>query len=221
MPRYERVPVWLYDAIRGKVPRPERLVVDYALRRRLEEAAKRETDRSYCPCRYLGMQTETGYEPDPAKWPDVDGPKSHQHIWVEFPHVRNATTNKPHRARVRADDLAYNSRFVPGSPLNTSASRSLRFSIQFMDEFAENKEKSMKFRGMFPRVIPGHFSGSVSPAPEARCSEAYATTTRSDRRSCGSFPTKPTYRTSSSGGIGRMVRAFARPCSSCATRRAT
>ena len=203
------------------MPRPERLVVDYALRRRLEEAVKRETDRSYCPCRYRGMQTETGYEPDPAKWPDVSGPKSYQHIWVEFPHVRNATTNKPHRARVHANHLACNSRFVPGSPLNTSASRSLRFSIQFMDEFAENKEKGMKFRGMFPRGVPGRSPGSVSPTPEARCSEAYATTTQSDRRFCGSFPTKPTSRTSSSGGTGRMVRAFARPCSSCATRRAT
>ena len=68
IPRYERAPVRLDHAVRGKVPRPERLVVDYALRRRLEEAVARETNRSYCPCRYLGLQTETGYEPDPAKW---------------------------------------------------------------------------------------------------------------------------------------------------------
>ena len=80
VPRHERTSVRLDNAVGGKVPRPERLVVDYALRRRLEEAVARETNRSYCPCRYLGLQTETGYEPDPAKWPDVSGPKSLQHI---------------------------------------------------------------------------------------------------------------------------------------------
>ncbi len=57
-------------------------------------------------------------------------------------------TNKPHRVRARANELVYLCRPVPANPLNTSASRSLRFSMEFKDAFAEHKVEGMKFRGV-------------------------------------------------------------------------
>ena len=78
VPRFERVQVRLDDAVGSEVPLPEGLVVDYVLRQRFERAVVRESKRSCCPCKCFGLQTDTGYEPDPARWQLTDGWKSHQ-----------------------------------------------------------------------------------------------------------------------------------------------
>ncbi len=155
----------LDNAVGGDVPLPEGLVVDLALRQRLEKAVARESKRSCCSCKYLGLQTDTGYEPDPVKWQLASGWKSHQYVLIEFLHVRDALANKPHRACVRANDFVYKCRAVPANPLNTSASRSLWFSMEFMDAFAENKLKGMKFRGVcYDNPVPS----SAAPPTDRR-----------------------------------------------------
>ena len=144
---FERKTVRLNDAVRGQVPLPEGLLTDATLHKRLLLRAEQETKQSYCPCKYLGLRTDSGYEPDPAKW-QVQGWKSQQKIWLQFMHVRNSVTNKPHLVSLHANNWLSRTCRVPGNPLNVTAARSLRFSIEFLDAFAENKLPGMTFRGV-------------------------------------------------------------------------
>jgi hypothetical protein len=137
----------LNNALQGEVPFPGRLITDCSLHTRLLKRAERETKMRYCTCCYLGLQTAAGFEPNPALW-QTSGWKSHEKIWVEFSHVRNASTNKPHRVQVRADSWLSRCHQTPGNPLNVTASRSLRFSLEFMDAFAAEKEGGMTFAGV-------------------------------------------------------------------------
>jgi hypothetical protein len=139
--------VRLDHAVQGEVPRPERLITDASLHKRLLKRAERETKQNYCPCRYLGSQTAAGFEPNPALWPLQSVRRGNFQIWVEFLHVRNAVTNKPHRVQVWANNWLNRYR-SPGNPLNVTASRSLRFSLEFMDAFAAEKEAGMTFAGV-------------------------------------------------------------------------
>ena len=63
-------------------------------------------------------------------------------------HVRNSVTNKPHLVSLHANSWLSRTTRVPGNPLNVTAARSLRFSIEFLDAFAENRLSGMKFRGV-------------------------------------------------------------------------
>ena len=63
-------------------------------------------------------------------------------------HVRNSVTNKPHLVSLHANHWLSRTTRVPGNPLNVTAARSLRFSIEFLDAFAENKLSGMTFRGV-------------------------------------------------------------------------
>ena len=144
---FERKTVRLDDAVRGQVPLPERLFTDASLYKRLLDRAKVETEQTYCPCKYLGLRTDSGYEPNPANWP-VGGRKSHEKIWLQFMHVRNSVTNKPHIVCIHANSFLSRTTRVAGNPLNVTAARSLRFSIEFLNAFAENRLPGMKFRGV-------------------------------------------------------------------------
>ena len=144
---FERKTVRFDHAVQGQVPLPDRLLTDASLHKRLLLRAEQETKRTYCPCKYLGLRTDSGYEPDPAKW-QVQGWKSQQKIWLQFMHVRNSVTNKPHLVSLHANNWLSRTCRVPGNPLNVTAARSLRFSIEFLDAFAENKLPGMTFRGV-------------------------------------------------------------------------
>ena len=139
--------VRLDNAVQGEVPLPDRLLADAGLHARLLKRAERETKQSHCPCQYLGLQTAAGFEPNPALW-QISGRKSNEKIWIEFSHVRNAFTNKPHHVQVYANHWLNRCHRSPGNPLNVTASRSLRFSLEFMDAFAAEKEAGMTFAGV-------------------------------------------------------------------------
>ena len=145
--QFVRKTVRLDHAVEGEVPWPDGLLTDAALHRRLLNRVERESNQTYCPCRFLGLQTDTGFEPNPAHWPRR-GRKSQEKIWFEFSHIRNAATNKLHRVQVRADNLLNRCSRAPGNPLNVTAARSLRFSLDFTDAFANAKEPGMTFGGV-------------------------------------------------------------------------
>ena len=139
--RYENV-------CRRDVPLPNRLLTDLAFLERLLRRAERETAQTYCTCTYLGaLIGPNKFESDPARWHD-GGFKSHQQIWIEYKYVRNAATNKAHRVQVRADSWLGRCDRTPGHPLYTTSARTLRFSIEFMDAFAQNRLEGMTFLGV-------------------------------------------------------------------------
>ena len=136
------------NAVHREVPLPGSLFTDAALYRRLLRRAELEATKSFCPCTYKGLQVKPGvFEPDPAKW-EVKGWKTHQKIYVEFDHIRDADTGKRHRVCVYANNWLDRGSSTPGHPLNITAARRLRFSIEFLDAFADNKLKGMKFCGV-------------------------------------------------------------------------
>ena len=137
----------LHHAVQGEVPLPDRLLEDAGLNARLLKRAERETKQSNCPCQYLGLQTAAGFEPNPALL-QIPGRKTQEKFWVESSHVRNAFTNKPYRVQVRVDNWLSRCHRSPGHPLNVTASRGLRFSLEFMDAFAAEKGSSMTFAGV-------------------------------------------------------------------------
>ena len=136
----------LDHAIHGDVPLPKELFTDLALLERLLRRAGREAKQTYCTCTYLGVQVGPNkFEPDPARWHE-GGWKSRQQIWIEYKHIRNAETNKAHRVLVCADGWLCDR--SPGHPLYETSSRTLRFSIDFMDAFAQNRLDGMTFLGV-------------------------------------------------------------------------
>ena len=138
----------LHNAIRGEVPLPKELFTDLALLERLLRRAKRETEQTYCTCTYLGtLVGPSKFEPDPSRW-HGGGPKDFEQIWIEYKHVRNAETSKAHRVQVRANNWLGRDDRTPGHPLYTTSSRTLRFSIEFMDAFAQNRMNGMSFLGV-------------------------------------------------------------------------
>ena len=145
--QFKRVSVHLNNAIQGDLPLPDKLITDATLHKRLLKRAERETKQTYCECKYLGLKTESGFEPNPAAW-TIDGRKSHQQVWLEFSNVRNASTNRLHRVPVHVTTLLNRSTRAPGNPLTVTAARRLRFSLEFMDAFANEKMPGMTFCGV-------------------------------------------------------------------------
>ena len=148
--QYSKEATRLYDASRGEVPLPKELFTDMALLERLLWRAKREAEHTYCTCTYLGAQVGPNkFEPDPSRWHEGAW-KSCRRIWIEYKHIRNAETNKPHRVQVRAADWLRcgNGERAPGHPLYETSSRTLRFSMEFMDTFAQNRLNGMVFLGV-------------------------------------------------------------------------
>ena len=145
--QFKRVSVRLDHVIQGDLPLPDNLITDATLHKRLLKRAERETKQTYCECKYLGLKTESGFEPNPAAW-TIDGWKSHQQVWLEFSNVRNASTNRLHRVPVHVTTLLNRSTRAPGNPLTVTAARRLRFSLEFMDAFANEKMPGMTFCGV-------------------------------------------------------------------------
>ena len=134
--------------IYGDVSLPNELFTDMALFERLLRRAKRETEQTYCTCTYLGVHAGLNkFEPDPSRWHD-GGYKSKQQIWVEYKHIRNGETNRAYRVQVRVNNWLSRADRTPGNPLYTTSSRTLRFSIEFMDAFAQNRMDGMIFLGV-------------------------------------------------------------------------
>ena len=146
--QYATTATRLRNAFRGEVPLPKELFTDLYLFERLLRRGKRETEQTYCTCTYLGaLVGPSKFEPDPSRW-HGDGRKDFQRIWIEYKHVRNAETNKAHRVQVRANNWLDRDLRSPGHPLYTTSSRALRFSIEFMDAFAQNFMDGMTFLGV-------------------------------------------------------------------------
>ena len=146
--QHSKKAISLHNAIHHDVPLPNRLFTSVALLERLRRRAERETAQTHCTCTYLGaLIGPNKFEPDPAGWND-GGWQSRQQIWIEYKHVRNAETNKAHRVQVRAHNWLGRVDRTPGNPLYTTSSRTLRFSIEFMDAFAQNRMDGMKFLGV-------------------------------------------------------------------------
>lgn len=142
-----KVAIQTNPEISATVPLPDLLHDDLALFERLVQKAQRETDRLYCTCVYLGMQIGANvFEPDPTKW-HVQW-NINQRIWLEYKYVYNAETNKRHRVQVYINNWLAHTDRSPGHPLYTTSSRSLRFSLEFMDSFAQNCMKGMTFLGV-------------------------------------------------------------------------
>jgi hypothetical protein len=140
--------VSLNNILHQDVPLPTELFTDLALLERLLRRAKRETEQTHCTCVYLGAQVGPNkFEPDPSGW-HVSGWKVCQLIWIEYKHVRNAESNKAHRVQVRADSWLDRGDRTPGHPLYTTSSRTLRFSLEFMDAFAQLRLEGMTFLGV-------------------------------------------------------------------------
>ena len=148
--QFSKQSIQLDNAIRGDFPLPKELLTDISLYERLLRRSRRESEQTYCTCIYLGSQIGPNkFEEDPARWYE-DGWKSRQRIWLEYKHVRNAETNKPHRVQVHADYWlgSGSGERTPGHPLYSTSSRTLRFSIDFMDAFAQNRMDGMTFLGV-------------------------------------------------------------------------
>ena len=140
--------ITLKNAVQHGVPLPTSLFTDPALHERLRRRAERETAQTYCTCTYLGaMVGPNKFEPDPSEWYG-GARKSHQQVLIEYRNVRNAATNKAHRVQVCADSWLDRVDRTPGNPLYTTSSRTLRFSIEFMDAFAQNRMDGMTFLGV-------------------------------------------------------------------------
>ena len=138
----------LHDVICREIPLPKMLFTDIAVLERLRRRAERDTAQTYCPCAYLGaMVGPNKFEPDPSEWHGGEN-KMLQQVWIEYRHVRNAESNKPHRAQVRVDNWLDRGDRTPGHPLYTTSSRSLRFSMDFMDAFAQHRLEGMTFLGV-------------------------------------------------------------------------
>ena len=137
------------EHIRGmEIPLPETLLSDEHLSYSLIRRAERESKYFFCSCAYLGVEISLNqFERHPSQWKHVVSNRNAQ-VWIEFEHVQNADTNKPYRVKVSARNWIYRTNRTPGHPLYVTASRSLRFSIEFMDSFAQNYIDGMKFLGV-------------------------------------------------------------------------
>ncbi len=101
------------------------------------------------------------FEPDPRKWPEAasgERPRSkrettwasHEAVWCEWEHVRDARGN-PLRASVSARDLLHHGRSVPRCPLRQGhLPRGLTFSPEFMDAVADRVHPGTRFVGIVP-----------------------------------------------------------------------
>ena len=146
--QYSKEDIALSNITCGDIPLPKVLFTDLALFERLLRRAKRETEQTFCTCTYLGAQVGPNkFEQDPSWW-HGDGLKSNQRVWIEYKHVRNLETNKVHRVQVIAKNWLNRDDRTPGNPLYTTSSRTLRFSVQFMDAFAQNRLDGMTFLGV-------------------------------------------------------------------------
>jgi len=73
---------------------------DKDLLQRLLSIAELETKENKCPCRYLGMQKEDKFMPDPSEWGTT---KTSAYVFFEWSHVSH--NGLPHRASCIINDL--------------------------------------------------------------------------------------------------------------------
>ena len=103
------------------------------LREDLEDVAA----KGFTPCEYLGVETGTGFEKDPAKWPARDSRRSHSLVAYEYKYVFRGDGREPHRIRIFANHTR--DRDLPQDPLTKSAPQNLFFTVEFMQAFADRK----------------------------------------------------------------------------------
>ena len=111
----------------------------------LVAAAEQITTTGYALCSYVGLKVDDGYEPDPAKWPRMGArgtPKSQAQVFYEWPHVRH--NGKRYRTSTTVHNILKLKQAVPGHPLGTAVHRNLRFTMEFMDDFAERSYRASR-----------------------------------------------------------------------------
>ena len=112
------------------------------------------------PCEYLGLDMGNGqFEPDPAKWRPGSYPagrKSHATVAFEWKHVARGDSKEPHRVRLRADKAKPQG--VPQNPLEQSGPKSLWFSVEFMQAYAEQRWPGTVYTGISYEMADGRNS---------------------------------------------------------------
>ena len=99
------------------------------------------------------------FEPDPAKWRSGSYPagrKSHATVAFEWKHVARGDSKEPHRVRLRADNAKLHG--VPQNPLDQSGPKSLWFSVEFMQAYAEQRWPGTVYTGIAYEMADGRKS---------------------------------------------------------------
>ena len=128
------------------IPRPEAFKGPWEIwREQLEEAAAKQP-----LCKYLGLQTNSGYEPNPEKWRVPEEDRTHMTVWYEWLHVAQGKDKKPHRVAIVANDIIHHKREVPHQPLQHSCPRELHFSLEYMQAFViwKTQESESEYVGV-------------------------------------------------------------------------
>ena len=135
----------LHNLIARGAPRPKALKQsDEDLLQRLLSIAEMETNESKSPCRYLGMQKENEFIPDPSAWSDAA--KTAVNVFFEWPDVYH--NGIPHMAACNINNLTHHGRRVPLNPLKDTCPSGLVFDIEFFDIVAKNIHKKIEFQGI-------------------------------------------------------------------------
>ena len=131
----------------------------------LVAAAERITTSGYALCSYVGLKVDDGYEPDPSKWPRMGArgtPKSQAQVFYEWSHVRH--NGKRYRTSTTVHKILRLKETVPGHPLDNAVHRGLRFTMEFLDDFAERTYRAFR---LFARLL----APTISNKAGGRCSE--------------------------------------------------
>ena len=135
----------------------------------LVAAAERITTSGYALCSYVGLKVDDGYEPDPAKWPRMGArgiPKSQAQVFYEWSHVRH--NGKRYRTSTTVHKILRLKEAVPGHPLDNAVHRGLRFTMEFLDDFAERTYRTFRlFVRLLAPTISNRAGGRYSETNEA------------------------------------------------------
>ena len=100
----------------------------------------------FTPCEYLGVETGTCFEKDPAKWPTRDARRSHALVVYEWKYVFRGDGREPHRIRVFANNTR--DQGLSQDPLTKSAPTNLFFTAEFMQSFADKRWPGTTYTGI-------------------------------------------------------------------------
>ncbi len=134
----EVVAVQCRNAQARGVPQPTRLISRLRYRRG-EAAAVQAEQSSGCPCKFLGPEGDQDHDENPIL--------HETKLTFEWGHVRNAE-GRPHTAQISYQNLAVHARPVPHCPVRLRGSPGLRYSLAFLDAFAENVLSGLTYQGV-------------------------------------------------------------------------
>ena len=109
------------------------------------------------PCEHLGLDLGSGrFEHDPASWPAGSFPRGWRTrvvVTLEWKYVARGDLKAPHRVRVRADNAMLQG--LPQDPLAQSGPKSLWFSVEFMEAYAEQRWPGTVYTGISYETADG------------------------------------------------------------------